>query len=135
MLLSLLSCAEEGPYTMGKMECEVEVSMVLPTSAIVSVTIPPNVGNILENGDRPKIYLSDRPLNSSEDFWDIITEEDYYIGGYLSEENHTFNFLFTNLEPNKTYYVILEVDMNLSDEKYHNEFYYTDCSFTTFDLD
>ncbi|MDE6741403.1 MAG: hypothetical protein K2J58_03630, partial [Muribaculaceae bacterium] len=106
MLLSLLSCAEEGPYTMGKMECKVEVSMVLPTSAIVSVTIPPNAGNILENGDRPKIYLSDRPLNSSEDFWNIIHQEyDYnypYRGEYLSEQSHTFNFLVRNLKPNKT---------------------------------
>lgn len=149
-MLSLFSCAKDDPFTMGIMECKVEVSNILPTSAEIRVTFSEENDNILGRAwnHHPNINLSDKPLESPDYFWDEV--DFYFSEAYICEEegtdatglfydfthhnNYVFTFMVFDLKPNKKYYVLLNTDINLSGKGYEESgLYYTGCSFTTAD--
>lgn len=126
-LLFLCSCAEEGPYTLGKLECQVEVSSISPNTAVVSVSIPDSKDNLLNDGHSyGSIYLSDHPLSSSQ-------KMDEVIKGNRVDSSNDSKYSFTNLIPNTTYYVILENNIYFNGKNDYSEveYYYTGFSFTT----
>ncbi len=134
LCLSLLcSCAEEDLYGVGVLECSVEVSMVLPTSAEIKFSIPNDMDNILKVGSEdPRICLIDRPLNPSEDFWKEVDFTFHFSLISKNEQNNLYQYFCYDLQPNKTYYVLLRTPMSHMDEGEGNDLvYYTNCSFTT----
>lgn len=128
--LSLFSCAEDEQIKMGIMDCKVDVSMVTPTTAIITVTIPKDKDNILVGSSYTRINLSDKPLNSSQNIRDEVS---FTFGiRQISEDsqNNVYQFWASNLYPNTTYYVLLRTQMNHFGNGDEN-FYYTNESFTT----
>lgn len=120
-LLCLCGCAEEGPYTLGKLECNVEVSSITPNTAAVTVSIPDSKDNLIGR-DYCSIFLSDHPLSNSTNRDDLISTNNQY--------NTAF---FSNLHPNTTYYVIIYPDIyfNGKNQSPNRYLYDTGYSFTT----
>lgn len=125
VLFMFISCAEEGPYKMGQMECSVKCNIVTPSSAMVSCKVPTNKDNILY--DSWRLVLIDRPLNNNEILVDEIASSSEYTN--IPEE---FTAVFNGLTPNTTYYLLFYTEINYNgDNKSGYGFYYPGFSFTT----
>lgn len=128
LLFFLLSCTEEGPFTMEKLECEIKTSMVTPTAAIVTVTLPPN-SDLSKRVDY--VYLSDYPIDNLKDF----QREKLIRGSNWNRDEG--EYYFRDLKPNTKYYVIVGLSINYNDNTnndswdYESEPYCPGFSFTT----
>lgn len=130
-LLSLfVSCAEEGPYETGKLECDISILGIAPTSALLKVTIPENQDNVL-------YYIYDKYLIEESIMESHLSAEEcmeFAKRGYVdnSPENNIF---FKDLTPNTKYYVVLDAEVNLNGSfslgSRTDCLYFTDYSFTT----
>lgn len=124
-LLSFCSCAEEGPYTLGKLECYVEVSSITPSTATVTVSIPDSDDNLF-NGSYATILLSDHYPSPNYDYMsnNLITADPV---------SNRSTFYFSNLTPSTTYYVISDnhILFNGKSDNFEWYYYYTGYSFTT----
>ena len=130
ILCTMISCAEEGPFRMGKLETSIELQYATPNMAEIKVTLPRNNDNLL-NGEYCYAYLATRPFSDAgKDWWD-----DRISGERISNnKDQEFVFRFTDLDPDTQYYLILNsrVDFNEpNDSNYENYYYYPDFSFTT----
>lgn len=124
-LLLLISCAEEGPYRLGKLECNIDILMSTPTSVFVDVSVPKSDDNGLIV-DEYELYLIDHPLNNNQSF-----NVDDAIRGSLIDNVNSDRFCSTELNPNTTYYIVLSIGIKYSETVGCEEYYYTGYSFTT----
>ena len=126
ILCTLISCAEEGPYRMGKLETSIELQYATPDMAGIKVTLPRNNDNLL-NGEFCHAYLTLKPLSDAGNDW----REDYISGDMISNDDRQFVFRFKYLNPDTQYYLVLDsrVDFNGANDSDYE--YYPDFSFTT----
>ena len=124
LLFCLFSCAEEGPYRMGKLECDVN-AVVTPHDAMISVDDSNNRDYIMLVDRGGRGWLVEQPLKNPQDF-------DPAKAIQCSHHNNDC-YTFNNLAAQTTYYFIIESSFNFNsyDPCYLSYFYYTDCSFTT----
>ncbi|MBD5358236.1 MAG: hypothetical protein HDR88_14800 [Bacteroides sp.] len=127
---------------MGKLEYNVEASMITPTTAVVTVTIPQGTNNLFKIQDNGyyygyhNIYLVDREYKYPQQ---VEYYNSHLISGqeFESDTESTRLCLFSELTPNTTYYVIIEPSLDLNDnssrEYYwkNTKYVYTGYSFTT----
>ncbi len=116
VLLSLFSCSEEGPFTMGKLEYKIEVSNVTSTTALVSVDIPHNPDNLFDMSSNCAMFLVKPNTYEKQDFNPYYDGECEY-GKYMADEstsNHRV-FFFDDLAPNTTYYILIEGTIGFND--------------------
>ncbi|MDE6480495.1 MAG: hypothetical protein K2L45_09510 [Muribaculaceae bacterium] len=107
-LYILSSCAQDGPYVSGKLECDIVAAFVTPNFAIVSATIPNK--NIIEGFDH-NMYLFDKPIDKINiDYDELIKWNDYNV-----LDSH-LDCMFTNLKPNTTYYPLVEIYSSINGE-------------------
>lgn len=130
ILFFLISCAEEGPFKLGKLECEIEVTAILPNMAVVNVNYPNDSQNLFDVGDRyPDAYLSSKPFDSKN----TLIEVDDWIRCSDKSDRENGKFVFADLEPGTTYYFILQNNIFFNGNTWDTEdpYYYTGTSFTT----
>lgn len=103
----LLSCAEEGPYVGGDLDCLIEVTGVSANSAYVSVTFPNTKDNLLlppNWGDKLYVYPE-------------LKSEDQIVATKISENSGVTYYKFYGLTPNTTYYLMVSCRARLGIKK------------------
>lgn len=134
LLFTLFSCTEEGPFIMGKLECEIQVSKVTPSSAFLSVKFQDNNDNLanLYNYE-VGVSLSKTPISNIQEYEE--NRESLIAGNFFNKEKD--NYFFTGLQPNTKYYVVTEIKMYYNGEAkdnnggYEYEVYCPGYAFTT----
>lgn len=130
ILFFLVSCAEEGPLQFGKLEYDVELAAVTPTIIDINVSYPKNSDNLFrEEYYYRDAYLSKKSLNGNTQ---LYFDDSNWIGSSSSDRENG-KFVFTNLEPGTTYYLILKSGIYFNDNTWDIEYpyIYTGISFTT----
>lgn len=125
--LFLASCAEEGPFIEGTLECDVEVTGITPYSANFLVTFPNEKNNLLSTGSwNGAVLLYDHPISDSQE---LDPWYGYVASGDINDDNLA---CVDKLSPNTTYYVVIERRIYFGGE---DDYLYADyvpgCSFTT----
>lgn len=92
-MLLLVSCAEKGPYTMGKFDYDFQVSHVTCRTAIITVTAGNN--NNINKNNVSSLCLYDKENSYSVEYG---TE---FEGNNSNDK--TKKFVFKDLQPNSTY--------------------------------
>lgn len=131
ILFFLVSCAEEGPLQLGKLEYDVNVTAVFPTIAFINVCYPQNSDNLFREGHYYQAaYLSKKSLNGNTQL--SIDDSNWVKSSGLSDRENG-KYVFTDLEPGTTYYLILENGIYFNDKTSWTEspYIYTGISFTT----
>lgn len=128
IIVSLFSCTEEGPFTMGKLECTIVESEVTPTTALVTVSYAQNE-LIKEMGN---ITIVDKPLEYGTLDDQILYQQGNFNFKYPKLPENQKRLFFTDLTPNTTYYVIAHTDIDYNDDnEAERDEYYTGLSFKT----
>lgn len=126
----LFSCAEEGPFIIGKLECFAELSLRTPTTAVVTLNIPENRDNvIIMESEKHQVFLC---KNGSQ------IKDDWEVEGYIKQiENGGIQAFFYGLTPNTSYdcYLRCNVDYNLDNQNDGWRDYYLIDSFFTSKVD
>lgn len=117
LLFILFSCTEDGPFKMGKIECEIQESMVTPTTALVTVKLPENNDLIKKIG---YVYLSETPINNLNDFEE--KKENFIISDHRNLGKG--EYFFKDLTPNTKYYVIVGLGVDYNDNNANESWYY-----------
>lgn len=129
LLFLMVSCAEEGPFTLGTLNCDVQVVYKTSTMASLEVSFPSADNNLfLQNTDKwdTSVFVLDHQLVNHQNLYDQ--------GAIKGQSMDGDRWIFGNLKPNTTYYVVIKHDViqNLGEDGYGEPCYYdTQYTFTT----
>lgn len=119
MALTLAGCAEEGPFKAGVFESEIEIGLVTPTTASISVIYPDTPGQLFDptGYSGAEVYL----LQTG------ITHTDKYISGMevstVSESGKTtVVYTFSDLSPNTDYDIFVLTEVLASGDYEHSRY-------------
>lgn len=102
LTLTLVSCAEEGPFQGGALQSDIKVEEITPCTAVISITYPSNNGNLLKpSDDSYRCYL--RPSGTTSD-----ENDDRKYGQIIKEKSNStsVHYYFYDLIPDTSYDLI-----------------------------
>lgn len=104
LTLTLVSCAEEGPFNGGVLESEIKVEQITSTTAVISITYPQTANQILESMEDEYYHSYIVPSGTAPNYSNNDnSQRGTFSGSKSTSENVTCFYSFSGLNPDSSY--------------------------------